>query len=368
MPRRRAKAEITLPKHVHPVPAKGRIYYYYQEGRGTKSPGPRIALPRDPHSPEFWAEIQRVRGHAVSAPVDTFNAVLDEWLVHLRASGNVTASTVRFYDQSTQTARLAWGPLSPRGIKPLHVQAVINGLADRPGAANNLLSTLRSFSKWARLNEHISHSLTEDLTPIKSMSGHKPWTPAQIDAAKKHLTGVIRQGVMLYLYTGMRGSDAVRVAPEHIDDEGFSLTTQKKSRPIYCPILPELAEEMKAWDMSTPGPFLKQAEGRAKGIPYTRKLFSKHFAGQRDKIPELAGVTLHGLRCTAVIRLRRASLSVGQIGDIVGMSMATIERYCRFVDRKASGKAALNALLKSEAKDENVKPRKSAKPKVSDNK
>ena len=52
-------------------------------------------------------------------------------------------------------------------------------------------------------------------------------------------------------------------------------------------------------------------------------------------------MTLHGLRATAVIRLRRAGLEIGQIGDIVGMGLPMIERYCRFNDRKASGKAAL---------------------------
>lgn len=58
-------------------------------------------------------------------------------------------------------------------------------------------------------------------------------------------------------------------------------------------------------------------------------------------IKELADVTLHGLRCTAVINLRRSGLSAPQIGDIVGMSLATVQRYCRFADRKESGKAAL---------------------------
>jgi hypothetical protein len=42
-----------------------------------------------------------------------------------------------------------------------------------------------------------------------------------------------------------------------------------------------------------------------------------------------------------VINLRRASLEIAQIGDIVGMSLATIQRYCRFADAKKSGQAAL---------------------------
>jgi integrase len=80
------------------------------------------------------------------------------------------------------------------------------------------------------------------------------------------------------------------------------------------------------------------------GKPYTRKRFSLHFDEQRKDIPELANVTLHGLRATAVIRLRRAGLSTSQIQDVIGMSMGMIERYSRFADRKASGKAAIVSL------------------------
>ena len=80
---------------------------------------------------------------------------------------------------------------------------------------------------------------------------------------------------------------------------------------------------------------------RASGKPFTRPLFWEHFDQARAGIPELAGVTLHGLRCTAVIRLRDAGLEIPQISNIVGMSLATIERYCRFADRKASGQAVL---------------------------
>ncbi len=141
---------------------------------------------------------------------------------------------------------------------------------------------------------------------------------------------------MLYLYTGQRGSDVVRIGFTDIDEGGFSVHQRKTGRDVWCPIVPELAAEIATWE-KRPGPFLRQANGK----PYSRKLFWKHFDEARADIPELADVTLHGLRCTAVIRLRRAGLSIGQIGDIAGMSLATIERYCRFADRKTSGQAAL---------------------------
>jgi len=54
----------------------------------------------------------------------------------------------------------------------------------------------------------------------------------------------------------------------------------------------------------------------------------------------------------AVIRLRREGLSSGQIGDITGMSLATIEKYCRFADRKTSGQAALLKLTSQKRTNE----------------
>ena len=141
---------------------------------------------------------------------------------------------------------------------------------------------------------------------------------------------------MLALYTGQRGSDVVRLGWTDFDEGGLRLTQQKTKREVWCPVVPELVAEMAEWE-KRPGPFLLQTNGR----PYTRKRLSIHFDAIREEIPELADVTLHGLRATAVVRLRRAGLSTAQIQDVIGMSMAMIERYSRFADRKASGKAAV---------------------------
>lgn len=362
MPRQRHKAKVTLPKGVHRVVSRGREYFYFQLGRGTDHAEERIALPNDPHSPEFWSAIRQAQGSIGAVPVDTLGAVADEYLLFLKSAGTITSGTFEQYQHSLRLAKTAWGSLSAKGLRPVHVQAVMDRMAATPGAANNFLSSMRAFSTWARVRDHIEHSLTEGVKPYAKDQGHKPWTPDQIEAALTKLTGVIRRGVILYMYTGMRGSDAVRLGWTDVDEGGFAKTTQKKKRDVWCPIVPELAAEMATWE-KRPGPFLWQEGGRADGHRYTRKLFSKHFAEERDKIPELAGVTLHGLRCTAVIRLRRAGLSTGQIGDIVGMSLATIERYCRFADRKISGKAALQTLTRT-SEEQNCKTTQNSKTKT----
>jgi hypothetical protein len=45
-----------------------------------------------------------------------------------------------------------------------------------------------------------------------------------------------------------------------------------------------------------------------------------------------------------VVELRQRGATTLQIQDQVGMSPKSIERYCRFADRKANGKAAVIAL------------------------
>ena len=56
------KTKIALPKYVHAVKSRGRIYYYFQRERRSKTPGPRHRLPNDPQSPEFYQKINEING------------------------------------------------------------------------------------------------------------------------------------------------------------------------------------------------------------------------------------------------------------------------------------------------------------------
>lgn len=61
-------------------------------------------------------------------------------------------------------------------------------------------------------------------------------------------------------------------------------------------------------------------------------------------ITALDGTKLHGLRGTACIRLKREGFADSVIADMVGMSIAMVQRYTRFEDKRANGKSVL-ALL-----------------------
>lgn len=338
---------VELPKGVHRVVAGGREYFYWHPGRGTKAPGERVRLPDDPQSPEFWNALRALQGNIVASVV-TFGAVMDLY----QASpdfAKLSKGTKPLYLRQLRIARAGFGELTAESMRPSMVRGVLDGLADTPAAANNFLSTMRSLSKWGLVRDHFNVSLTEGLTPYETTGGHKPWTPAQLVAAEAHLTGMVRRGWLLARYTGQRGSDVVRLGETFIDDGGFRLAQQKTGREVWCPIDDALAAEMATW-ARRPGPYLQQASGR----PYTRKLLDRHFFDMRQDVPGLADVTLHGLRATRIIELRREGLTTAQIQDQVGMSLAMIERYCRFADKKASGKASVVSLAeKRRARNEN---------------
>jgi integrase len=212
-----------------------------------------------------------------------------------------------------------------------------------------LQNCLSSFSKWARKRGHTEVNFTFGIDLPKPGKGHMPWTDEQLAAAANKFTGMMRRGFMLYMHTGLRGSDVVRLTPTAIDTyqgrDAFALTTQKRKRDVWCPIMPTLAQEMQTWERR-PGPYLLQQNGK----PFTRKEFARQFAEARDAIPELKGLTLHGLRATAMINLRRAGLSFAQIGDIVGMGAKMVEHYCRNADMRSNSRAALTHLERAMAR------------------
>ena len=56
------KPAIELPRYVNCVRVKGRPYYYFHPGRGTKCAGKPIRLLDDPRLPEWWVAYRKAAG------------------------------------------------------------------------------------------------------------------------------------------------------------------------------------------------------------------------------------------------------------------------------------------------------------------
>jgi integrase len=344
---------VTLPKGVHCVVSRGHEYFYYQAGRGTDHSGQRIRLPSNPQSPEFWNAIRQAQGITSPVPTDTINALVDAYEIAWPAlPRKLSDGTKEQYRRSLSVVRNAWGDLRAESLRPSHVQALMDGLAAKPGKANNVLDALRAMCRWAMgPRELLSRDPTLGVEHFADGEGHKPWTPEQLSTADERFTGVLRRAYVLARYTGQRISDVVRLGFTDIDEGGFALRQKKTGVRPWCPIFPELEAEMTTWE-KRPGPFLVQDNGR----PFTPNQLWKLFDRAREHHPGLGDAVWHGLRANAVIRLRQAGYSIGQISDMVGMSPPMVERYCRYADRKAGGQAVLLALKEGQRANKAVKP------------
>lgn len=149
-----------LPSGVHKVVSRGREYYYFQAGRGTSAAGPRVRLPNNPHSPEFWQAIRQCQGIITPALPDTVGGLIDSYLASPAFLG-VARDTQYQYRRSLEIARSAWGALPSSGLRPVHVRAVMDAMAATPAKANSFLSTMQALSKWARVRDLIEQSLVE---------------------------------------------------------------------------------------------------------------------------------------------------------------------------------------------------------------
>jgi hypothetical protein len=85
------------------------------------------------------------------------------------------------------------------------------------------------------------------------------------------------------------------------------------------------------------------------GLPWQRKQLSDTWRRERKKHELLRNLVLHGLRGTAVVRLKRAGCTVPEISAWVGMSEQMVRRYTRFSDQKENALAALVRLEDAKA-------------------
>ena len=83
---RRRKNNLELPKGVYPVPSKGRVYWYYQPGRGTTRAAKRIRIFGDPTAPvgtpkneQFWRELNHVVSQTIVYPVGSIKTLIDQY-------------------------------------------------------------------------------------------------------------------------------------------------------------------------------------------------------------------------------------------------------------------------------------------------
>lgn len=233
-------------------------------------------------------------------------------------------------------------------IRPSLVQAFLDGLADRPAQQKNARAAIMAVEKWAIVRDLLPRPITTGTEAPGGTGGFEPWTDEQVELAERCCRPHLSRVITLASNTGQRGSDLVKMRWSDIEEydgrPGINVIQKKTGLVIWIPMTQELMSTMAGWERRPTFILLKE-DGR----PFTRAQLSDQWLRERDTRPALAplreaGCVLHGLRATAVVRLRRAGATTGQIAGMVGMSEGMVNRYCRFSVQRENALAAVHYL------------------------
>ncbi len=250
-------------------------------------------------------------------------------------------------------------------IRPSLIQAFLDGLSDRPAKQANARTAIKALERWALVRDILPFPITTGTEIIGSDGGHIPWSDEQVELAETHARPEMARAVTLAANTGQRGSDLVKMRWTDIEvyggRPGINVKQQKTGKVLWIPFTLPLQAAFATWERR-PGFILVKANGEG----FSRKHLSNNWLRERDLNPALEplrasqerhGLVMHGLRATAVVRLRRDGATIPQICDMVGMSKETVEIYCRHSEQRENALAAVLHLDRTAREQRKMKDR-----------
>jgi integrase len=280
---------------------------------------------------------------------EVFASVINKYLDSEKFK-KLAPHTQRTYKTSLLLAehRDSLGSVPIEEMRPALIQAFLDGLADRPAAQQKAQTAMKALERWAIVRDLLPREITTGTEAPGSDGGHTPWAEEQVAFAERSVSRHLSCAITLAANTGQRGSDIIRMRWTDIETvdghPGINVVPQKLQGrlKLWIPFTQELITKMATWERR-PGFILLKADGTPFG---NRQQLTDAWLRERERpeMESLHGLVMHGLRGTAVVRLRRANVEIPLISDVVGMSEQMVKRYCRLSDQKQNALAAVYVL------------------------
>jgi len=317
----------------------GKIDYYYFRRKGQ----PKKALPGVTGSAEFMAAYNECLKAANLLP-------------HLTHDRNSLSTLIDGYYRSQEFLKLNSRSQIVRrqilnrfatehGAKPYakmerrHVLFIRDAMADRPGAATNLIKALRSLFSYALDYDLVKVNPAAQVDYLKAKgNGFHSWTIEEVRKFEaKHPIGTkARLAMALLLYTGQRRSDVVKFGKQMVRSGRLHYSQQKTGKPMSTRIIAPLLEIINA----TPATGLAFLE-TSFGMPFTANGFGNAFREWCDEAG-LPHCSSHGLRKALGARLAELGASTKQIQNALGHeTLAQASLYTKAADEQVGSDAAL---------------------------
>jgi integrase len=309
-------------------------------------PGPRIRIRGKYGTPEFKAAYEAaIAGKPAPDAGESFPAQTIGWLIEQyrcsSAWGQLRPATRR---QRDCILRSVLDTAGQQRIGRIDKAAIERGLDRRPNpyAQRHFLQTMRGLFKWAAAAKHIVSDPTSSVKTIRPRTdGHATWPQEWCDRFEARWALGTRQRLAydVFLYTGLRIGDAVRLGRPHTKNGIATIRTEKNGEIITIPILPPLQASIDAGPIGE----LTFIAGE-RGKPLTKEACANWFR----HACRAAGVpgSPHGLRKTAATRAADNGATEAELEALFGWrggDMASL--YTRAANRAQLAKRAANKLL-----------------------
>jgi enterobacteria phage integrase len=326
-------------KYVHAFRDRtGRMRYYFRRH------GKRSALPGLPGSSEFMAAYaaqlnsppKEGEPRPAAAP-GTFAALAIRYFgspQYLRLSATSRSNYRRVIDSFLEQH----GHRRVDQMARAHVDVVIGGMADKPGAGIILLKRIRTLIRYAMALGWTDRDPTAGVKAYKSNEIHT-WNESEIATFEKHWPEGSRERLAfsLLLYTGQRGSDVHRMLWADIAADTIRVAQRKTATKLIIPIHDDLQRGLAMANRGDASILVT-----AYGQPFTVKGFGNMISTAIREAGLPARCKAHGLRKAAARRLAEAGCSASEIAAITGhKTLAEVERYTRAADQERLARQAI---------------------------
>lgn len=263
-----------------------------------------------------------------------------------------------------------WGNEPVKKLDAEVVNALHKSMRSRPSAANQCVKVLKQIIRVAMANPSLFPDITTNPCANITLYGKKEgvqareriWTDSEIDAFDKAADHEMLMARLLYIYTGQRTSDIIKMKESdyEVDKSGdpWLQVVQQKTKKrlwIYChaDLVPALeahiAKHRQARPNRTDAPLIQNSKGRA----FNRRVFVARWddtavkagivtlSGKKGVRRDRSNPTRHDLRRNATTRLAEADCNVDEISSITGLSPSMIQKQTYNVRSKVHSKAGI---------------------------
>jgi integrase len=319
----------------------------------------RIKLTVPPDHPDFSAQYNDARNGQEPRQAKIATAAIPRSLAWLMDEyENAMAAKVRagLMDAGTAKQRTAfYARLRPKyGDKHMEmprakVIEIRDSMAATPGAADNMVKSLRALFAWAVESERMKDNPAKGIGKINRGTGAIAWSVDDLEQFRqRHPKGTMPHlALTLMMFTACRIGDVVTLGRgNEVKRDGITYLAwnpgKRGSAPVTVPVLPPLAEAIAAQKV-VGSAYLLNAHGK----PFASgAAFGNWF---RDRVSE-AGLTdrsPHGIRKAAGELMALAGATQYHIMAVLGHSNAkTSEVYTQGVNRQRLAEEAVNLMRK----------------------